>query len=167
MPLQTETQIKIDANDQWWNGEQSIIHEGILLYFKQNLFRDENGRYFIHNQFGDKHEYGWLESVLGFCLHVESIRVHAKTQSLTLLLNTHTKIERHATEVYVGGESVLWVELKPNEQLSQLGKTVIPVRLKPCAMAALGQYLNLDSAENWVLEFPENTIKLEFKEPIF
>ncbi|MBW7857760.1 MAG: hypothetical protein H3C43_05605 [Leptonema sp. (in: Bacteria)] len=167
MPLLTQTQIKIDSNDRWWNGDQPLIHDGILLYFKQNLFKDQSGRYFIHNQFGDKHEYGSLHSVVGFCIHVESIIIDSTNATLRLYLDTTTIVERHASEIYIGGENIVWTELQPTEQPNQLGKSPLPIRFKPGAMAALGHYLYLDANENWGLQFENQRIELQSIKPVF
>lgn len=96
-----KTEIWIDKQNRWWNGEQEIINQGVLKLFKMNLHYDKD--YFIHLTYKDKEEKGYLKKVEGFpliCIDVifenENIDLKLDNEAKTNLSNLFYDDERNA-----------------------------------------------------------------------
>jgi len=67
-----DSEIKIDSYDRWFFRGNEITQGEILKYFRQNLRQSDQGVY-IHNQFGELVENGYLH-IEGFPAHI----IHVK-----------------------------------------------------------------------------------------
>ena len=152
MTLITKQDIRIDSIGRWWFRSEQITNPGILKYFKLNLRRDESRAYYIANRFGEKEEHGYLESVAGFPLFIDSI----------------IPLGNGLFRVYLDSEEVITSE-GPLFMFSEdnLGLIVsdrgIPARLTGPAMASLVNYLE-ESDGRFALR-PADSDVLEFLEP--
>ncbi len=166
MSLETVTDIRVDERGEWWNGTERLIHEGILFFFKSNLYRASDGRFFIRNQFGERTETGWLREVRGFPLFADRVLIEPESGIIRLVLDNSLILERKPRELYIGGADLVWTDLLPSEQHPTLGEKAIPVRLRPGAMSSLAAYLEEDG-ERWILNLNGNKEYLEEKTPDF
>lgn len=80
-----KTEIWIDKENRWWNGDQEIINKGVLTLFKMNLHFDND--YFIHLKYKDKEEKGYLKLVEGFPLIANELEDN--NQSLILKIDNN------------------------------------------------------------------------------
>jgi hypothetical protein len=166
MNLETNTDISIDEEGQWWNAGERLIHEGVLFYFKSNLYRSASGRYFIYSESGNRAETGWLHSVRGFPVFADRAIVEPEKAVVHLILETGLILNRSPDGLYVGGADLIWIELFPSEQHPSRGDRPIPVRLRSIAMSALAPYLEEDG-EHWALNLDGKIHRLTWKIPDF
>lgn len=120
--IETKPGISINQSARWIYQGSEITHEGVLLYFRQNLYREDN-RYFILNKHGDGMEKAWLDSVDSFPLAAVSA-LFDQTR-IDLLLETGERVLIDREKVYARGENVLFF-FHPDRG--------IPVRLRASAM---------------------------------
>ncbi len=66
--IETQTDIEIHSSGQWFFRGEPIQHGEILNYFKVNLRKTPDGRFYILNRFGEKVEHAFLRFVKGFPL---------------------------------------------------------------------------------------------------
>ena len=78
--METRPGIEVDENGQWLYQKMPIRNEGVLRYFKSNLYRVP-GRFYILNRFGELREEAYLDAVRGFPLHALRVEVHSERHS--------------------------------------------------------------------------------------
>ena len=71
MSRKFDSEICINAQDEWMFHGNSIIQEKILSYFRSNLKEDQDGVYIL-NQFGELEEHGYLK-IEGYPLHITNV----------------------------------------------------------------------------------------------
>lgn len=53
------TNIRIEPDGKWFTGDKQIINENVIRYFRENLFRDNQGVYIMH-RFRELAEKGYI-----------------------------------------------------------------------------------------------------------
>lgn len=166
MSLEAITDIHVDERGQWWNATERLIHEGILFFFKSNLYRAADGRFFIRSEFGDRTETGWLRAVRGFPIFADRALVEPERGVVRLVLDNGLILERRGEQLSVGDADLVWTDLLPSEQHPALGERSVPVRLRPGAMSSLAAFLEEDG-EHWALNLGGEKQTLAEKIPDF
>lgn len=166
MDPETNTDIHVDERGQWWNATERLIHEGVLFFFKSNLYRAADGRFFICGKFGDHTETGWLRAVRGFPIFAVRAHVEPERRLVRLALDNGLILERRGEQLFVGDVDLVWTDLLPSEQHPALGERSLPVRLRPGAMVALTSFLEEDG-EHWALNLGGEKQTLAEKIPDF
>ncbi len=103
MSRKFDSEICINAMDEWIFHGNAIVHENILQYFRSHLKEDQDGIYIL-NQFGELEEHGYVE-ILGYPLHITHISeedgllyfssdsgVSLKINEIDLLLNNNQNL---------------------------------------------------------------------------
>ena len=160
-------------NENWEYEGKLMIQEGVLDYFKENLFYEKPKGFYIINKHGELAEKAFLK-VYGFPIHISNahIDISAKSSSVNDGLGVSTYSEKRREPVFIPihnvyrwGEDVLWTLIDN-----------IPSRFKGAACVKLAQFwLEEGDAIFWNLENIKifcgldlqsyKPIKIEFLEP--
>lgn len=150
--MESQTDIRIDAGGQWWTADSRICNESVLAYFKANLHRSIDNRYFIVNRFGELAEVAWLDRVDGFPLLASRCSLSRDGGRLCLDVEGKGAREVAAHELHTDGESALWVYVAPSATKAGMPpESPLPVRLSPSAMADLRDCLEETDHGGWQL----------------
>lgn len=103
--IETRPEVFVDAHSRWMFQGNEVTHEGVLAYFKANLYLEDGG-YFILNRHGDRVEKAHI-SVLNFPLFALSLAA-SPDGVLTLLLDTKEQVQIAERDLFVYGEDVLF-----------------------------------------------------------
>lgn len=150
--MESRTDIRIDEGGQWWTSDSPIRNEAVLAYFKANLHRTEDDRYFIVNRLRGQMELAWLERVDGFPL-LASRCVLRPTQGIVQLRVEGRGMQSiPCTEFRTDGLSTLWVMLSSPQTEGDLPREApVPVRLTANAMSDLRDFLDQSESGDWEL----------------
>ncbi|MFN3604706.1 MAG: hypothetical protein ACK4UJ_08360 [Leptonema sp. (in: bacteria)] len=151
-----ETEISIDENDHWWNGNMKIENNGVVKFFKMNLHKDQ--RYFIYLKHSDKEEKGYLKKVLGFPLLTINIE-DDKNFVLSLDNEKKTKVK----EIYYDSSKNVYWSLWEDEEY----QTFIPYKITFRILQFFSSYIqqDFDSVfEHYYLLYNQNKIPILEKE---
>lgn len=143
----TRPGITIDTLDRWIYRSHRLTNPRILIYFKSILRRDDRG-YYLHNQFHDREEMAYLESMQGFPLIAVygPVSTNAKGSepgssdrpgSLESLLEFHLDDE---SKVRVKKEQILLIDEDTPAFLHP--QRNVPVRLNATATLSLSEHLD-------------------------
>ena len=169
MSRDVQTEIHVDHDGHWCNGESRIINDGILSFFRANLYRWADDRYFIFNEFRGMSEKGWLRAVKGFPLQATSVEIDTSDDLLLITLDNGVVIKRSPDQVFISEadqeSAQVWTYLQIEEQPALHGKKPIALRLLPKASSPLYECMEYE-AGNLVLQL-SNKHRLELRHPDF
>ncbi|MCB1316732.1 MAG: hypothetical protein KDK34_16330 [Leptospiraceae bacterium] len=157
-PLITEPGIEIDERGQWIFQNQPIDNPSVLNYFKTQLFRHADGRYYIENVFGARKEHGYLKRVAGFPLRAVRITPLAKDAD-----SENSSVTQIEIQLETGESCVVPIDnlrIFASDTLAVILPSGVPARLSALAMASLVEYLDMDAGENFFLRVSGERIAL-------
>ena len=129
----------MDAQARWMFQGNEVTHDGVLAYFKANLYL-ENEVYFILNRHGENLEKAVLDSVLNFPLFAVSLASGA-AGVLALILDTHEQIQIQQKDLLFFGENTLFF-FHPERG--------VPIRLRASAMThAMNEVDEVNGGYRW------------------
>lgn len=137
--IETRPGVSVDAQARWMFQGNEVTHDGVLAYFKANLYL-ENEVYSILNRHGENLEKAVLDSVLNFPLFAVSLASGAAGM-LALVLDTHEQIEIQQKDLLFFGEDILFF-FHPERG--------VPVRLRASAMThAMNEVDEVNGGYRW------------------
>ena len=138
--MQTRPEVYVNRAGTWHFRSSPIENESILNYFKKNLKRDAEGKYYIENRFGELKEEGYIQGVEGFPLIIRTLQFEPEP-SINLECEQTYSLEPDRIGAEAGTESTilfqqddatLWTLVFPEDS-----PEAIPARLSGPCMASL------------------------------